>query len=330
MINDDFVCIPFNMLPAEEGGKNSFFSPAAEKQRKVIRDIIIGKEDRDIFKSREAMEILAKLGSDLNINLFALNWKHENGELNTDLEEANYFMKRVVDKLSIITADTDPSKIPIFLTSTSFTAEDYGTCAQTFMRRIGVHESTQSLFVLRNVVMSPFPTQMNFIVNLMKDLEKEIRKEVRYCRKRNTPGEEKVKFLVQGSPGSSEVFLVFQTSFHSATRRQQLILSAGLDEKLKAFYESLVKEGHDAVVMLESSDPLHIKKIVEKVANGDSQELSAKLYEGNSRSVSPDYYALDTSTNILQETLQDWHRAIEVCRKKQTSELLSPRQRVPG
>ncbi|KPM44453.1 hypothetical protein AK830_g2118 [Neonectria ditissima] len=277
MINDDFICVPFNMLPAEDKGNNSFFSEPVEKQRQEIRDLIIGKEDYDIFKSEDAMKIIRQLGSDLNINAFALNWKHENGDLNTDPDEASYFMKKVVDKLSITTANTDPTKIPIMLTSTQFALADYGKCAEAFMDRIGVHRSCQSLFVVRNVVMSPFPTQMNFILKLMKDLEDQIREEVEDCRKRNTPGKGKVQFLVQGSPHDSEVFLVFQTSFHSATRRQQLIVTATLDDKFKSFYESLAKDDAE-IVILESNDPLDIKTIVENIGTPDSPEFSAKMY----------------------------------------------------
>ncbi|KAK7420377.1 hypothetical protein QQX98_002800 [Neonectria punicea] len=310
MINDDFVCIPFNMLPAEDKGKNSFFSPTVEKQRQEIRDLIIGKEDSEIFKSDAAMKIIRQLGSDLNINAFALNWKHKNGDLNTDLEEANYFMKKVVDKLSITSANTDPSTIPIVLTSTQFAFEDYGKCSETFMDRIGVHKSHQTLFVLRNVVMSPFPTQMNFIFKLMKDLEKEIRDEVEDCRKRNTPGKEKVKFLVQGPPRGSKVFLVFQTSFHSATRRQQLILSATLDEKLKTFYESVAKGDPEKIVILESKSPLDIKATVEKIGTPGSHEFSAKMYERDAPEHS-EFGAVALKSVVKSRPLNSAHRDSE-------------------
>lgn len=285
MINKDFICIPFNMLPAEDRGNNDFFSPPVEAQRQRIRDLIIGKEDKDILKSEEAMQILAQLGSDTNINAFALNWRHKNGALNTDLEEANYFMKRVVDKLSITSSDTDPSKIPIYLTSTQFSHKDYGKCKDTFMKRIGVHESQQDLFVLRNVVMSPFPSQMNFIVQLMKDLEGQIFDEVKYCRQRNTAGLENIRFLVQGSPDDTEVFLAFQTSFHSATRRQQLILSATLDDKLKSFYDTLEDDGQGKSVVLESTGPQDIKEVVESIGHSD-EPFEFKIFEKSSPYVS--------------------------------------------
>ena len=76
------------------------------------------------------------LAAVLSLNAFALNWKDEKGNLNTDLEEANYFMKKIVDKLSVTSANTDPTTIPIFLTSTQFSHDDYGDCAKKFMERI--------------------------------------------------------------------------------------------------------------------------------------------------------------------------------------------------
>jgi hypothetical protein len=224
------------------------------------------------------------LGSDTNINCFTLNWKDENGVLNTDLEEANYLMKRVVDKLSITSPNTDPSTIPIYLTSTQFLPEDYGTCAHKFMERMGVKESNQSLFVIRNVVMSPFPTKKDFISTIMKDLEKVVIEQVEKVRKRNDPGAKKLKFLVQGSPDASEVYLVFQASFHSVTRRQQVILSAELDEDLKKFYNDILKDSQDTIVMLETCDELYVSKVIERISEG--VELPVSLFENGLQYVS--------------------------------------------
>ncbi|KAJ4139760.1 hypothetical protein NW768_001104 [Fusarium equiseti] len=268
MINDSFMIVPFNMLPAENQGNRKFLSKSVENQREKIRDLIVTKSDTEIFKSKEAMKIIRDLGSDTNINCFAINWKDENGVLNTDLEEANYLMKRVVDRLSITSPNTDPSTIPIYLTSTQFLPEDYGTCAHKFMERMGVQKSDQSLFVIRNVVMSPFPTKKDFISTIMKDLEKVIRKEVDVCRKRNKPGEKNLQFLVQGSPDAPEVYLVFQASFHSVTRRQQVIISAELDDTLKEFFRKRLEESRDTIIMVESELKLYVEDIINGIPDG--------------------------------------------------------------
>ncbi|KAM0351848.1 hypothetical protein ACHAPU_002361 [Fusarium lateritium] len=279
MINKDFICVPFNMLSAENNGSRQFLSKPVEKQRDNIRDLIIGREDHEIFASKDAMDIIRDLGSDTNINCFALNWKDKDGNLNTDLEEANYLMKRVVDRLSITSANTDPSTIPIFLTSTSFLHEDYGSCAHKFMERMGVGKSDQSLFVIRNVVMSPFPTRQGFITKMMDDFEEVILEEVKKCRKRNNPDKKKVQFLVQGTPGSGDVFLSFQASFHSATKRQQIILSATLDKTLHDFHTELTGGNHDTIVMLESDGKVFVEEIINGVNDDDTYQMDVIMYE---------------------------------------------------
>ena len=114
------------------------------------------------------------LGSDLNINAFALNFKntHDN-KLNDDVEEANYLMRRVIEELSVDSPTDDPTKIPLYLTSTEFSNELYGDCKKHFMKRLGLDENDQQdLMVLRNVVMSPFPSDGLFIHTLVSDVFK--------------------------------------------------------------------------------------------------------------------------------------------------------------
>ncbi|CAF3488065.1 unnamed protein product [Fusarium graminearum] len=277
MDNEYFMCIPFNMLPSENHGNKKFLSTSVMNERKKIRDLIIGKTDTEIFESKEAMKIIRDLGSDTNINCFTFNWKDKDGILNTDLEEANYLMKRVVDRLSITSPNTDPSTIPIYLTSTQFLPEDYGKCAHKFMERMGVHKSDQSLFVIRNVVMSPFPTKKDFISTIMHDLENVVIEEVKKCRERNDPGAKKLQFLVQGSPNAPEVYLVFQASFHSVTRRQQVILSAELDGTLTNFYQKSLEDSHDTVLMLETTDELFVVDVISGIPDGT--QLTVTLYE---------------------------------------------------
>ncbi|KAF4999003.1 hypothetical protein FGRMN_2802 [Fusarium graminum] len=311
MINKDFICVPFNMLAAENHGSRQFLSKPVEMQRDKIRDLIIGKEDHEIFASKDAMAIIRDLGSDTNINCFALNWKDKEGDLNTDLEEANYLMKRVVDRLSITSANTDPSTIPIFLTSTQFLHEDYGSCAHKFMERMGVAKSNQSLFVIRNVVMSPFPTRQGFITKLMGDFEKVILEEVEECRKRNDPDKKKVKFLVQGSPGSGNVFLSFQASFHSATKRQQIILSASLDDPLQDFHKELTSGNHDTIVMLESVEEVFVKDIINGVNNENRYPMKVIMYEKDTERCNKSDGTITVKSVVKSRPLNSIHRDIE-------------------
>ncbi|KAJ6259313.1 pyridoxal-dependent decarboxylase domain protein [Drechslerella dactyloides] len=278
MENDYFVCVPLNMLPSEQDGKNKFDSKPVEDEKQWIRDNILNKDNKEIKKPQR--DLLRKLGSDLNINAFTLNWLDEKKRPNKDLEEANYLMKRVVDRLSITSANTDPTHIPMFLTSTKFGPDDYGQSAQTFMERMGIDKCKQSLFVLRNVVMSPFPTQTDFLRNLMKQFQEVVIEEVEVCRRRNRRGNHKIQFLMQGKP--TDVFLVLQTSFHSATRRQQLIFTAKLDDQLKDFYKKLQEQAEEddeeTMLILESAKPLDIEEADNRLKANETVDFSAKVY----------------------------------------------------
>lgn len=166
-----FICVPFNELPSELVPDSTPAMVEAEKAR--IRKEIVEKTNAEIIREdqerpddQKAIKLMRDLGSDLNINAFALNFRYSDGTINTDVEEANYLMQRVVQAFSVESPSDDPTKIPLYLTSTEFSDELYGDCKANFMRRLQLDDSTQDLMVLRNVVMSPFPTERSFIRNL--------------------------------------------------------------------------------------------------------------------------------------------------------------------
>lgn len=271
-VKKDFICVPFNKLSSEVNPQDFLQSKAVEEEREWIRNNILGKENKDLIKDQTAMTKLRTLGSDLNINCFTLNWYDEQGKINEDIEEANYLMKRVVDRLSITGSNTDPTNIPVYLTSTKFEQELYGDCAKNYMKRMGLKESDEDLFVIRNVVMSPFPTQNYFIGTIMDALEDVIQQEVRTTRERNRLGKNVAKFLMQGT---DTVFLALQTSFHCANLRQQLIVSGELDDKLKDPYLKLKKENAEKSLILESIDPIDLHDKTERLPF----EFEAKIWE---------------------------------------------------
>ena len=262
-----YICIPFNRLPLEKQGYDSL-SPKVNERRKIIREKILGKSNEELCKNEKisenegTMDYIRELGSDLNINTFSLNWCNEDGELNSDLEEANYFMKRIVDRLSITSSSGNPRSIPLFLTSTSFTPELYGECAQHFMERLHVTPAPQDLFVIRNVVMSPFPTDGTFINSLMAGFETVIEEEVKKSWERNKRDSYDAMFFMRGT---DEIFLDYHTSFHQATQRQQLILSATIDDpKAKEKYQEL-KENQPREIVFKSSGPIDLEGLVKQL-----------------------------------------------------------------
>ena len=177
MDEDPFIVVPLNPLRYEP-------DPVKVRQEKqFIRDNILGKTNEELVANKKAMEELQALGSDLNINAFACNFRI-NGKVNTDVEEANYLNQCIFAEFSVTDNDTAPSTMQLFLSATVFEREDYGECADEFKRyvvmfwrvygilmwparRLGLETvSKQPLFVLRNVVMSPFPTERSFIREL--------------------------------------------------------------------------------------------------------------------------------------------------------------------
>ena len=271
-----YICIPFNRLPLEKQGYGSLSSKLNER-RKIIREKILGKSNEELSKNEKisenegTMDYIRELGSDLNINTFSLNWYDEEGTLNHDLEEANYFMKRIVDRLSITGSSADPTKIPLYLTSTSFTPELYGECAQHFMKRLDVTPAPQDLFVIRNVVMSPFPTDGTFINHLMEGFETVIEQEVKKSWERNKRGSYEALFLMRGT---DEIFLDYQTSFHRATQRQQLILSATIDDpKAKTEYQA-PKNGQPQAIAFKSSGPIDLEDLVDQLGKNKEPKPS--------------------------------------------------------
>ncbi|KAB8267849.1 pyridoxal phosphate-dependent transferase [Aspergillus minisclerotigenes] len=267
-----YIIIPFNPLPIEKRGHHSL-DPEVDKRREEIFDTVINKDNAQVSQDKAAMSWLRDIGSDLNINAFAINWYREDGTLNTDLEEANYLMRRVVNRLSITKTSGKPSEIPLFLTSTQFEPALYGQCAQNFMRRLGLNACAQDLWVIRNVVMSPFPTDQDFIRKIMEKLEEVIIDEVEWCRKRNDPNSKPVEFLLRGT---DEVFLDFQTSFHAATQRQQIILAADLGDA-KEDYIKLKKKYPMQDIAFRSTDREDIKDLMTTISDGETLTVHGKI-----------------------------------------------------
>ncbi|KAF3001603.1 hypothetical protein E8E14_005800 [Neopestalotiopsis sp. 37M] len=259
-----FVCVPFNELPSERAENSSPEKVEAEKTR--IREEILKKSNADIVKDdqarprdQKAMKFMRDLGSDLNINAFAINFRYSDGRLNEDVEEANYLMKRVIEALSVDSPDDDPSKIPLYLTSTEFSDELYGNCKKHFMKRLGLEDSKQDLMVLRNVVMSPFPTDGNFINRLADVFYKTVEEETKVVRKRNEVGEDLHNFLIQGT---EQIYLIHLPMFHVANHRQQLIVSVDFDQKSRQKYIDMKKANPTEPMILVTQNKTLLPEII--------------------------------------------------------------------
>lgn len=181
--DDPFVVVPLNELPSEKAPDSTPEKVEAERQK--IRDRILSKtneqivaEDEDRPENDKALALLRDIGSDLNINAFSANWKYADGSLNADVDEANIFNMRVIQRLSVDSPEDDPTKIPFYLTSTVFAYHEYGECVQSFKKRLGLSQDCEDLKVMRNVVMSPWPTDGNFINRLIREFRAVLTDEV--------------------------------------------------------------------------------------------------------------------------------------------------------
>ncbi|KAI0455119.1 pyridoxal-dependent decarboxylase domain-containing protein [Xylaria acuta] len=260
-----FICVPFNMLPSELGPNPTEEKIEAEKKR-IRREIVlktnaqITEEDLKRPDDAKAMKLMRELGSDLNINAFALNFRYEDGRLNDDIEEANYLMQRVVETLSVDSPTDDPTKIPLYLTSTEFSDELYGKCKSNFVKRLGLEQSTHDLMVLRNVVMSPFPTDGNFTNDLAQIFYDTVAAETEVVRKRNTLAPDFHNFLIQGT---ESIYLIHLPMFHVANHRQQLIVSVEFDKASKDKYVAMKKSYPSEPMILVTQNKTMLKEVVE-------------------------------------------------------------------
>ncbi|OCH96572.1 PLP-dependent transferase [Obba rivulosa] len=243
---DDFIVVPFNPLKSEPDGPD-----AVEKEKEFIRTNILGHSNEEIVRNQALMDELCTLGSDLNINAFACNFKI-NGKTNTDVEEANYLNNLVFQRLSVTTTKEKPADTPLFLSATTFAMKDYKDCATNYKKRIGLEtESDQDLFILRNVVMSPFQSAGDFVQKIADIFQNTLEEEMKHVVARNTITPRKHSFTMQGT---DKLYLVYRSQFYNANGRFQVIL--GVDANTDAFskYQAARKNNPKEVYVLSTQD----------------------------------------------------------------------------
>ncbi|KAF8658188.1 hypothetical protein AX16_002110 [Volvariella volvacea WC 439] len=174
-----YIVVPFNPLQSELHPKSTPEQVEAEKA--FIRSRIWGKSNQELLKDPEALVLLNNLGSDLNINIFACNFRLKDGTVNKDIELANVLNRTLFEEFSVTSPQKDPRKVPFFLTSTVLSEKEYGECAEHYKKRLGL-QGKGDLFVLRNVVMSPFTSVNDFIGDLARMFETALSKHVEALR----------------------------------------------------------------------------------------------------------------------------------------------------
>ncbi|KAL0958857.1 hypothetical protein HGRIS_014175 [Hohenbuehelia grisea] len=264
----DFRVVPFNLLPSEM--KEDATKESIDKEKQFIRDHILGVSNIDLVKDTDAMKLLNELGSDLNINAFACNFRYPDGRVNTDIGEANYLNQRIFERLSVTSSGEDPLSVPFYLTSTVFAQKDYDVCATRFKQRLQL-EGDQDLFVLRNVVMSPFATEGNFVAKLAKTFQQVLEEEVKAVVERNTPKPGLHSFVMQGT---DKLHLVHMPAFHMESGRYQFIFTADLSGDMMKRYRAVKEAFPESTLILKTTEPA----LLDDLVNGGAFKAAIYAY----------------------------------------------------
>ncbi|KAG8978320.1 hypothetical protein FRB93_011132 [Tulasnella sp. JGI-2019a] len=215
---DDFIVVPLNLLPAEQDGGD------VEKQKTYIRDTILKLNNRELRGDKTAWTLVKKMGSDLSINAFAVNFLLADRTVNTDVVEANNLGQRIFKRLSIVDAKpaSTPPPPPLILTSTSLSQTTYKGCLEKFKERLSL-VGPQDLYTLVNVVMSPWPTVDDFTNDIVDALRKVIEEEVKISQFRNTLTNDFHGFVMQGT--ADNVYLTHIPMYNMENHRMQLVIT---------------------------------------------------------------------------------------------------------
>ncbi|MRG95250.1 pyridoxal-dependent decarboxylase [Polyangium spumosum] len=148
---DRFVIVPVPRLPAEVTGGE------VEAELRFIRERIDGRSVDELLSDPEAMALLPEIGPDQNILTYAVNFKHPDGSLNTNLDLANRLNKAIYDRLSLDPGD-DIYGYRMIVSTTDLSEEHYGRVfIDDYKRRLGVSSSSgTTVTVLRSTTMEPW------------------------------------------------------------------------------------------------------------------------------------------------------------------------------
>ncbi|EGX53563.1 hypothetical protein AOL_s00006g429 [Orbilia oligospora ATCC 24927] len=256
---DNFIVTPFNRLPAEVDGKSP---EEIEKQKEFIRKHIIKVDNKTLAKDKAALELLKLIGGDLMANAMACNFKYTVGDKkvpNTSIVEANIMNTRIFNRVSVTRPGEEVKKRELFLTSSQFSQENYGECLTTYKKRLSL-KGSDDLCSLLNVTMSPWPTDGNFLTNVVvAGFKKIVQEEAQYAIARNTTSPDFHGFVMQGD---SPLHLVHLPMFNMKNHRYQLIITGDLPADIFEIYKSDKAANPRAVYLLGNKNADILEELV--------------------------------------------------------------------
>ena len=262
--NDNYIIQPMNALPKlagldEEGVKD------------FIRKRILNVSNRDLIADEEARNLAIRMGSDLAINAFAVNFRID-GVANANVVEANNLNKRIFERLSIVDLKANRDSKPLILTSTVFGQVAYGESLTDFKTRLELDpESPQDLYTLVNVVMSPWPTMDNLTGTIVKALKGVVEEEVKISLFRNTVTPDLHGFVMQGT---DRLYLVHLAMYNMENHRYQLIITGDLPEDVMKQYTNEREKNPQQVYILGTAKTERLSEILK------SGEFGAVIHRG--------------------------------------------------
>ncbi|CAG8554997.1 10320_t:CDS:2, partial [Scutellospora calospora] len=229
-----------------------------------------------IIENKDALDLIKKVGSDLIINTFACNFKLD-GKVNENINETNYLNRRLFENFSLTSYKEANKTKPLILTSTVLKQSTYGHCLTNFKNRLGL-KGDQDLYVLINVVMSPWPTEFDFINKLTKTFKETLKDMTEISIRRNMKkpflfkalslGETQLNEKIYNYPahlfviqGTDEIYLVHLPIFQLETHRYQVIIKAQLPEKPMIKYKIIRKKYPSKLLLLRYQENVTIDKI---------------------------------------------------------------------
>lgn len=164
-VASDFVVVPGPRFKLSDSLKRKY---GGEKQAlEFLRQQIQGMRQEQLLSAsgEEELELLRETGADLNILTYAFNFKTEKG-LNTSLEEANTFNRKIYERLGVKADGRDIYGYRLLVSTTDFIEEDYGKkFFDDYKTRLlgsgaasGRGEEGR-ITVLRSVIMDPWITE---------------------------------------------------------------------------------------------------------------------------------------------------------------------------
>ncbi|KAH7924193.1 PLP-dependent transferase [Leucogyrophana mollusca] len=248
---------PFIMLPTELEGKAEV-EIAAETQ--AIFDAIVGRSDDEILSNPEARDLIQKIGPELVVQSFAVNFRRADGTLNEDIVEANALNTRIHGKFSLQRPEDCIHDLDLFVGSSLLVPEKYGASLVHFKKRIGL-VGDGPVFVLRFVTMSPYPCPADTTAKIANLVQKAAEEEAEKALRRSTVIPSLHSFVMHGE---ERLFMTYSASFNIASHQYQLAITGDMSEAERRAYIVVRKQHPGASFEMRTTEPSEILPLISR------------------------------------------------------------------